>query len=111
MSAMTGFAVIRKDLPNYHLDQAQWLAVMSEFTELRRTDMIKVGAQRFVFDGSAIVVQEGRRPAFFLFDNGLIHVVGPYSLFPMAQAIARKLGARVFNDAGEELLEAPTDHA
>ena len=58
----------------------------------------------------AELIRDGSRVGLFVWQNGKICVDGPYSMFPMAQRIARALGARVFDDdTGDELLEVPDE--
>jgi hypothetical protein len=45
----------------------------------------------------------------FIWDNGQIYVDGPYSMFPLAKAIAEILDANVYDDCGDEIVEMPPE--
>ncbi len=55
------------------------------------------------------MVQDGVAVGFFIFEQGQIYVDGPYSMFDLANCIADILDAKVFDDAGDELVEVPHD--
>ena len=107
---MLGFAAIRKDgFPDEQLDRKRWLALIGEFTELRRVDTLTVGSERYDYSGSAELLRNGERVGMFIWERGQVCVDGPYSMFTLAQTIAEILDARVFDVAGDEMLEVPAD--
>jgi hypothetical protein len=108
-----GFATIRKqDFPNDPLDQVRWRSLIGEFPELRRIDSLTLGGQEYATPDSAELIDETGKPiGLFVWENGQIYVDGPYSVFPLAKGIAEILEACVFDDAGDEMVEAPEDHA
>ena len=108
---MLGFASIRKDgFPDERLDQQRWRSLIGEFPELRKTESLTVGTEKFIAPDSAELVDDaGLRVGVFIWENGQIFVDGPYSMFPLAKGIAEILDAYVFDDSGDEMVEVPED--
>jgi hypothetical protein len=99
---MTKVTVIRKlGFPNECIEQKRWIAVISEFPELTRIDLIKKGAKRIDTDSSAMT-PGGPSDGFFFFDNGQICVYGSPSMLSLVKAVADKLEAQVFAVADDE---------
>ena len=110
-----GFAFIRKEkFPDELLDRQRWLGLINEIPELRLVETVEginpLTRSKMIMrvDGAELICQ-GTRVGLFVWRNGEIAVDGLYSMFPMAQRIAQELGARVVDDAGDELLNVPDD--
>ena len=107
---MIGFATIRKDgFPKERLDQQRWHSLIGEFPELRRMEFLTAGSERIPAPDSAHLVEDGKVTGAFIWDNGQIYVDGPHSMFPLAKGIAEILDASVYDDAGDEIVEIPTN--
>jgi hypothetical protein len=105
---MIGFATIRKDdFPKHWLDQQRWRSLIGEFPELRRMEFLAVDSERI--PDSAELLENGEVVGAFIWDNGQIWVDGPYSMFPLAKGIAEILDASVYDDVGDEMVEAPAE--
>jgi len=99
---MTKVTVIRKQgFPNEGIEQKRWIAVIGEFPELTKIDMIKKGAKRIDTDSSAMT-SGGPSVGFFFFDSGQICVYGSPSILSLVKTVADKLDAQVFAVADDE---------
>src|SRR5262245_33463674 len=103
---MLGFATIRKDsFPNESLDRDRWRRLIGEFPELRGLDRLN----GYEVPDSAQWIEHGKVAGAFIWEKGQIYVDGPYSMFALAKRIADVLDARVIDDLGDEMLEAPEE--
>lgn len=107
---MLGFATIRKDgFPTESLDRDRWRSLIGEFPELRRINSLRVGSQQYAVPDSADYLENGAVVGSFIWESGQIYVDGPASMFSLAKGIAEILEARIFDNAGDEMLEPPEE--
>jgi hypothetical protein len=106
-----GFASIQKEnFPDELIDKQRWFRLVGQIPELRPIDVLHLqnpftGERISVQVDGAELIRDGQREGVFLWEKGEIFVDGPESMLPWAQRIARALGARVFDDIGDEFFE------